>query len=65
MTNVFCDCESPRIVECVKPVTMVCVCPRCWREPDDAFHSSDEHQLLVEEHHRIIRGLPADWRAAQ
>jgi hypothetical protein len=62
---IFCDCKFPRTVECAEPVTMTCACRRCAREPDDAFHSSDAHQLEVERYHLLIRERPADWRAAR
>ena len=65
MTEVFCDCAFPRTVECAEPVTVVCVCPRCAREPEDAFHASDEHRLKVEGHHLLIRERPAEWMAVR
>jgi|WetSurMetagenome_2_1015567.scaffolds.fasta_scaffold235546_2 hypothetical protein len=63
--SVKCDCGFHIVgsTDCSSPVTMVCVCPRCAREPDDAFHSSDEHQMEAEEWHLTIRERHADWRA--
>ena len=57
-----CDCEVPRTVECTLQPTMVCVCPRCAREPEDAFFASDQHQLQVEVWHLKIRERPAVWQ---
>jgi hypothetical protein len=49
--------------DCAEPVTMVCACRRCAREPEDEkFHSCDAHQMEAEERHWQIRGRPADWR---
>jgi len=48
---------------CLEPVAFVCVCPRCAREPDDAFHTSHAHRSLTEKWHQRVRERPADWRS--
>lgn len=57
-----CDCIMPRTEPCPAKVTMVRMCMRCAHEPDDAFHSSDEHVELVNVKHWRVRGRPPQWR---